>query len=107
MLRRRGAPGEHEPRAGNTARFGLPPEIDRYGGIIFEQPKNAVLDLLEKTHPDVEHFGENLMVIVQTAEDEAIFRQTRLASRGKARGNEPLAVVALIGFGEIDHLLTV
>lgn len=62
---------ENEAVRRYSARDSFLDEVCLCGGVAFEQPKDATLDLAEQAHPDVEHLGRDLEGVVEAAEHEA------------------------------------
>ena len=81
MIVRRSSAGKDEPIRSDAAVFRFPPQIANRAGIVLEQPQHAAFDVTEKPHPDVEHGGDDLVIVVEAAEHEAGLRQPGLRPR--------------------------
>src|SRR5262245_22225999 len=72
-----------------------------------QQPQDAVVDSVQEPHPDVERCRCNLVIAVEAAEDEGIFRQSGFAPRRNARRKSPFGVIDLDTFRKPDDTLAV
>src|SRR5215510_2348668 len=85
----------------------LATQIDRGRFVRAKQPQDAVLDSVQEPHPDVERCRRDLLIAVEAAEDEGLFRQSGFAPRRDARRNSPLGVIDLDAFRKPHDMLAV
>ena len=83
----------------------LAAQIALGAGIGPQQPQDAAVDLLQNSHPNVEHGRSDLVVVVEAAEDEPVLRQPGVAPARRERRNRSLRVVDLVAIGQVDDPL--
>src|SRR5215471_4511242 len=91
----------------NSTRHGLTAQIGLGIPVVVKQPQHAALDRHEKPHPDIEYGWRDFPLIVEAAENEALWRQPDLRPRRRTLGNHAFPVVDPITIGQMNDAFRV
>src|SRR5712671_1425694 len=83
------------------------PQVLHCRGVRARKPKDAVVDLTQQSHPDVEHLGREFVGVVERAEYEGALGQTCRRTIGRLLRYSSLAVVRQITVRQIYDLFVV
>src|SRR6266852_8836125 len=98
---------KYQPRRIDAARCGFPAEVCFGHSTASEQPEHTSLDASQQTHPDVEHWGCNLIVAVEAREHKTLIGQPRVPPGGRLRPYHSLRIVDLVTFRQVHDFFSV
>src|SRR5262245_31520495 len=76
-----------------SPRRGLPAEAQLGSGTCPIQPEHTAINAPQQPHPNVENRWGNLVIVIEAAEDETSFGQTRFRPRGSRPGYDSLRII--------------
>src|SRR5262249_52503214 len=94
--------GKHQTVRSDAARRSFIAQIRLSVLIVLKQPYNTAFHRFEKPHPDIEYGRRNLPLIVEAAENKALWRQPDIRPRRHMLGNGALTVLDPIAIGKLN-----
>src|ERR1700723_1331258 len=74
---------------------------------MLKKPEHAIVYLRKNSHPAIEKFRQNLVIIVETAEHKTVLGQPTFRAAKITRSDLLLSIIRLITIWQIDHLFRI